>query len=111
MKPVNILHENVKHAVFGGGEIIAQSDSMVTVRFQDSNNEKKFLYPQAFDQYLKLTNPVLLPELESELRVLRIEASERQKKFEEMQQAERLAWKKINSATKTRKTTRTRTKK
>lgn len=108
---MNILHENVRHTIFGKGEIIAQSDSTVTIRFLDRNDEKKFLYPQAFDQFLTLSNPELLPELESELSVLRVHAMEEQKRIEAAKQAERLAWKTINPGRKSKGPSRARVKK
>jgi hypothetical protein len=108
---MNILHENVEHTLFGTGKIIAQSDSTVTVCFSSRSDEKKFLYPQAFDRYLTLLNPERLPELEAELSVLRARSMEEHKKIEAARQAELLAWKKVNSGEKPKRPSRTRIKK
>lgn len=111
---LNLLHETVNHTVFGNGEIVAQSDSIVTVCFHNDNNnktEKKFLYPQAFDRYLTLSNPDLLPRLESELSVIRIQTMNEQKRIEEAQYAERIALEKVRTEGKPKRPLRTRAKK
>ena len=108
---LNLLHETVNHLAFGNGEIVAQSDSIVTVCFEANSTEKKFLYPQAFDRYLTLLNPDLLPRMESELSVFRIQAMNAQKRTEEARYAERIALEKIRSEGRPKRPPRTRAKK
>lgn len=103
---MNLLHEKVRHAVFGSGEIIAQSDTMITVRFHADQSKRKFLYPQAFDQYLALSNPAFLPALEQELDVLHAQAMAQKQMLEAQKKAEQMAWKAANPGPRGRKTTR-----
>lgn len=54
---MNILNEQIKHNVYGDGEVISQEDDILSVRFSDKYGVKKFVYPDAFEKFLTLSNP------------------------------------------------------
>lgn len=51
---MDLLNQKVTHTKFGTGTIIDQQDKMVTVKFQ--KEEKKFVYPEGFGNFLKLVD-------------------------------------------------------
>ncbi|MGN0136188.1 hypothetical protein [Anaerotignum sp.] len=51
---MNLIHQEVYHITLGIGEIVAQTDKMVTVQFLSKCS--KFQYPDAFLKFLKATN-------------------------------------------------------
>lgn len=57
----------MNHNKFGSGTIIAQSPSTVTVKFMSESKAKKFLYPSAFNFFLKLQNSSTKEQMDSEL--------------------------------------------
>lgn len=53
---MNICGEFITHKIFGRGQITENQDGVVTVLFSDSKDIKKFIFPAAIEQYLKLEN-------------------------------------------------------
>lgn len=51
---MNLLNENVRHKVFGEGKIVRQEGDRIYIQFSEEYGPKKFVYPDAFEQYLKL---------------------------------------------------------
>lgn len=47
---MDLMNIKVRHKVFGDGITVAKENSYITVKF--CNEEKKFIYPNAFDGYL-----------------------------------------------------------
>ncbi|EQB87230.1 hypothetical protein J2Z44_003526 [Clostridium punense] len=66
---MNIVNENVNHSVFGTGTIIELKDNKISVQFQESFGTKVFLYPDAFESFLKVSNPIVEQEILQELKV------------------------------------------
>jgi len=56
---MNLIGEVVKHKAFGVGKITEFSNNYVTIVFDNGNLEKKFVYPVAFESFLKLENESL----------------------------------------------------
>lgn len=48
--------EVVKHEKFGMGTIVESKDDYIMVLFNDTKEEKKFLYPEAIGDFLELQN-------------------------------------------------------
>jgi hypothetical protein len=47
----------ITHTSFGPGCVLAADDHHITIRFSDENRtEKTFLYPDAFERFLTLTD-------------------------------------------------------
>lgn len=49
---MNLIDKQVMHKSFGKGSIVDQNDEFVTINFD--NETKKFIFPDAFGQFLKL---------------------------------------------------------
>ena len=68
---MNLIAEQVQHNRFGLGTILAQTASMIEVRFDDAFGIKKFMYPLAFESFLVLCRPALRESMEQELTQIR----------------------------------------
>ncbi|MBD7986274.1 malate synthase [Sporosarcina sp. Sa2YVA2] len=53
---MNLLNEEITHKVFGEGNIVEHEDSVLTVDF--NTDIKKFVYPDAFENFLTLNDPL-----------------------------------------------------
>ena len=63
---MNLIGEVVKHKAFGKGVITEFSNSNVTILFENGSLEKKFVYPIAFESFLKLENEELQNKVKEE---------------------------------------------
>lgn len=63
---MDLINEEITHKVFGEGNIIAQDGSFVTVDFNE--DIKKFVYPDAFGQYMTLNNQEIAKSFETILK-------------------------------------------
>lgn len=61
---MDLLGEFITHKVFGRGEIVGLENSCVTVRFDSSNESKKFIYPSAFGRFLVIENNQLAKQIQ-----------------------------------------------
>lgn len=66
---MNLINMKVSHKIFGDGIIITREDSYITVKF--SNDEKKFIYPNAFDGYLTTVDRDLNNKIKEEIEVIK----------------------------------------
>lgn len=66
---MTVLNEKVEHIVFGSGVITEVNDHMIRVQFQDEVETKAFLYPEAFKNFLKASNPTVESVVLEELRI------------------------------------------
>jgi hypothetical protein len=81
---MNLVKEKIRHTLFGDGKVISQEADILSIQFSEQYGIKKFVYPDAFEKYLKLNNH------EIEISVLKnlhdkkaqIEAEELRKKQE-----------------------------
>ena len=75
---MNLINMKVGHNIFGDGIIVAKEDSYITVKF--SNDEKKFIYPNAFDGYLSTENTEFNNKVKEDIEaVKRLEEEEKEK--------------------------------
>ncbi len=57
----------IKHKSFGNGTVVAVSGKYMTVRF--GNGDKKFVYPDAFENYLTLADGSVSDEIKADIKV------------------------------------------
>lgn len=67
----------VQHIRFGRGIILSQDQNHVRVRFANEE-EKLFVYPDAFSSFLRCSDPELVEAVQTDLQ-LKIQATARQK--------------------------------
>jgi hypothetical protein len=77
---MNVMNEKVTHVMFGDGYVREQTDSTITVQFNDSFGNKKFLYPSAFEVFLLPKDPDVKQELDGEIQALRDKALAEERK-------------------------------
>lgn len=53
---MNLINENVQHTKFGSGIIVNLEEDKVHVKFAEQQEEKSFIFPDAFQHFLKLEN-------------------------------------------------------
>lgn len=83
---MNLINEEITHKVFGDGSIIDQDESFITVDFNEE--VKKFVYPDAFEKFIKLKNEDTAKSLQKivEQRMAEKEELEKKKAAEREQQ-------------------------
>lgn len=83
---MNLINEEVTHKIFGEGNIIAHNETIITVNFND--DVKKFVYPDAFDKFIKLNDQTTAKQLEKILKKqeLKEESLERERQEEKARQ-------------------------
>lgn len=74
---MNLLNEKVHHKMFKGGMIIAFTESHITVKFGDA--EKKFVFPDAFEEFLQIENEELAEKIKTVIRNKKAEKLKLQK--------------------------------
>ncbi|MDW8799968.1 hypothetical protein P8V03_02230 [Clostridium sp. A1-XYC3] len=81
---MTMLNEVVEHIVFGSGVVTEAEDHMIWVKFQDEIGTKIFLYPEAFEKFLKAENPAVENYTLQKLRIKQdqIEQERREKERE-----------------------------
>ena len=63
-----IVNEKVEHISFGEGVITEVVDNKVLVEFGDNIGIKMFIYPDAFEKFLKAINPTVEDNIMEEYR-------------------------------------------
>jgi hypothetical protein len=53
---MNLYGEVVKHKKFGIGTIVESKSDYIEVLFHDTDEQKKFVYPEAIGEFLELQN-------------------------------------------------------
>jgi ArsR family metal-binding transcriptional regulator len=72
---MNLVNEKVVHLQFGEGVITEQTGETACVRFPQPYGIKKFIYPDAFVSFLKLSDAKLRKKVAEELRQIRERAA------------------------------------
>ena len=80
---MDVLNSRVTHGQFGEGTVTGQTDATVTVRFSGEADERKFLYPSAFETFLTLCDEAGRKEMELELSSLHKKADAEHKMRED----------------------------
>ena len=63
---MQLIGQAIRHEMFGKGVVTGLNENVLTICF--SEGEKKFIYPDAFEQYLTLKNSEMQDEMEQELK-------------------------------------------
>ncbi|MDD3269043.1 MAG: hypothetical protein PHX14_06955 [Syntrophomonadaceae bacterium] len=90
---MDLKSELVAHPVFGTGRVISHDGKRISIQFSEETGEKCFVYPDAFEKYLKMDNPVAAQKVLTDLTAKIEQSEELQRKEEEFKQKafERLA--------------------
>ncbi|CAH1059231.1 hypothetical protein [Paenibacillus pseudetheri] len=89
---MNLFDEPVIHINFGIGRVLNVDNGRIAVAFTNQSEQKKFLYPEAFDEFLKMRNPVIQEKVFAELMNKREhEANEKRLERERLEEAAKLA--------------------
>jgi hypothetical protein len=101
-----LVNERVEHISYGIGVVTEEKDNKIWVQFKDEAETKAFLYPDAFERFLKAVNAELENNVLEQLRKKK-EEMELIRMEKERKEAELLA--NMISATKGRKKAGTKT--
>lgn len=89
-----LINENVKHNKFGYGKIVDEQFGRIDIDFGSSIGIKSFLYPEVFENFLKLENESLQKEcltlVEEKKKVKAMEAEEKRLEQEKIEEEKRL---------------------
>lgn len=80
---VDLINELVEHPVLGTGRVISQDNRRITIQFCEEADEKRFIYPDAFEKYLNMSNPAASQKVLADLTAKRKQIEEQQQKEEE----------------------------
>jgi|GEM_PF-363607 len=83
---MKLVHEQVHHIKFGVGTVIKQTEDIVEVKFSKEFGNKKFVYPVAFESFLKVCNPVSQEKMNEELRQIKEEIDSQRKMRKDAEQ-------------------------
>lgn len=83
---MKLVHEQVHHIKFGVGTVIKQTEDMVEVKFSKEFGNKKFVYPVAFETFLKVCNPISQEKMNDELRQIKEEIDSQRKMRKDAEQ-------------------------
>lgn len=54
---MRLMGEIVRHRIYGAGEVVDQSDTMITVRFPAKDAKFQYPNPDTFTKFLKAEDP------------------------------------------------------
>ncbi len=105
---MTLVNKKVDHIKFGRGVVTELSNHKIWVQFQNEIGTKVFLYPEAFEKFLKTVDPNIQENVLEELHIrqeqLELERKEKEREAAELEeQKARLAPLKRKSATKSTK--------
>ena len=103
---MDLTNELVEHPVFGTGRVIIQDKQRINIQFSRETAIKRFIYPDAFEQFLSMYNPVAAQMVLADLAAKKERIEEQQRKEQEAEQKARedfaLAASKIKLSLKTK---------
>ena len=88
---MNLVGETVIHKAFGEGEIIDHATNYLTIKFEQG--EKKFVYPDAFNGFLRITNADKQILIENKLVEIKYEKARQlveKERLAQLQQSEQI---------------------
>lgn len=105
---MNVVNEQIRHILFGDGKVIYHEADILSIQFSEQYGVKKFLYPDAFEKYLKLQNSKIerwvLMELHDKQARIEEEELKKQQEYEQtikhkaLEKSKRAATKKKSSS-------------
>jgi hypothetical protein len=108
---MNLINKKVEHITFGSGVITEVNDNKIWVQFEDNIGTKIFLYPDAFDRFLKAVNTKVEDNIMMDLHKKQEQMELEQERIREEREAAELEEKKAKLELAKKKTTRQRKKK
>lgn len=84
---MNLINKEVTHKRFGRGNVVKQNDSIIEIHFATEN--KKFVYPDAFENFLKLHDKSTANTLEKVIQKKEIERKKVEQEKEEEKNRQR----------------------
>lgn len=78
---MNLIDKEVTHTIFGEGLVVGHDESFITIDFD--NDVKKFVYPDAFGDFITLKDKEAAKSLETVITKIKIEEKALNKKREE----------------------------
>jgi hypothetical protein len=91
---MKIINKEIKHVLFGEGEVVSQEAQRISVRFSEQYGIKQFVYPDALGKYLKLYDTdlemVVMEELHCKQEQIKDEKERRQNQYDESIATEKL---------------------
>jgi len=91
---MDLVNERVEHIKFGIGIITEANNHKIAVQFQDETGTKLFLYPEAFERFLKSVNPAVQDNVMKECRRKQKQIELERKRIEKEREAAELEEKK-----------------
>lgn len=87
---MNLLNQRVEHITFGSGIVTDADANRICVEFQDDVGSKFFQYPEAFQKFLKASNPKvednIQEDLHKKLEQMELERKEKERKAAELEE-------------------------
>lgn len=83
---MEFIGEIVTHQTFGKGKIVALTEDYVTILFENHADEKRFVYPSAFGEFLISDSKVFKKEINKDKRALEKLVAEQERIAEEILQ-------------------------
>lgn len=65
----DLTNEKVIHVKFGTGVITSSQNRIIRIQFDEADEEKMFIYPDAFERFLKFQNALLEERVQNELTI------------------------------------------
>lgn len=85
-----LVNEKVEHISYGFGVVTEEEENRISVEFEEGTGSKDFIYPDAFEKFLKAVNPEVENSVIEELHVkhqeLEFERLERKREAEELEE-------------------------
>ncbi|CAM3590604.1 MULTISPECIES: hypothetical protein [Saccharibacillus] len=94
---MDLTNEKVLHNSFGPGTVTENGEGKVTVKFADETGEKTFMYPEAFEHYLTISDSSKQELVTEEIREKKAQIVEgkRVEEQDRVDEIERLAAEKV----------------
>lgn len=87
---MTLINEKVEHIKYGTGIIKEVKDNKLWVQFNDNIGTKVFLYPDAFEKFLKAVNPAVendaLEEWRRKQEQIELELEEKEREAAELKE-------------------------
>ena len=106
---MNLINETVQHTKFGSGATVEIEQGRVVVKFAEQQEEKSFVFPDAFENFLKFDNSLIQKDVLKQLRQKKEQvALEKNIKMQEnMKKEEEAKEEKLELAKSKKRTTKT----
>ncbi|MNI32363.1 hypothetical protein D3C73_862730 [compost metagenome] len=66
---LSLIDQQVEHVTYGTGTVLTHSGDRITARFAGQTREKSFVYPEAFEHYLRSLDPDIQEQIMTDLQV------------------------------------------